>query len=51
LGLSICQSIVAAHEGEIRVHSVPGHGATFEVLLPAATARSAEVAQPIGAVV
>lgn len=51
LGLSICQSIVAAHEGEIRVHSTLGHGATFEVLLPAATSRSPDVAQPVGAVV
>lgn len=36
LGLSICQSIVEAHDGEIRAQSSPGHGATFEVLLPAA---------------
>ena len=35
LGLSICHSIVAAHDGEIRVQSAVGRGATFEVLLPA----------------
>jgi heavy metal sensor kinase len=35
LGLSICQSIVVAHGGDIRVTSVVDHGATFEVRLPA----------------
>lgn len=34
LGLAICKRIVAAHDGEITVHSVPGEGATFTVRLP-----------------
>ncbi|WP_239004712.1 sensor histidine kinase [Paenibacillus tepidiphilus] len=34
LGLSITKSIVEAHEGEIRVESRPGQGATFIVALP-----------------
>jgi len=34
LGLSIAQWIAHAHGGEIRVHSEPGHGATFEIWLP-----------------
>ena len=35
LGLSICHGIVKNHQGEIRVESQPGKGATFTVLLPA----------------
>jgi len=35
LGLSICYAIVRRYDGEIRVQSSPGEGATFEVVLPA----------------
>lgn len=34
LGLSICQSIVAAHDGTITVSSRPGEGAEFVVRIP-----------------
>lgn len=37
LGLSAVQGIVRAHNGALRVHSAPGQGTTFTVLLPAAT--------------
>jgi two-component system NtrC family sensor kinase len=36
LGLSISYGIVKDHNGEILVESVPDHGATFTVVLPAA---------------
>ncbi len=41
LGLSICQSIVAAHGGEIRVQSASGNGAVFTVSLPQAAGHAA----------
>jgi two-component system NtrC family sensor kinase len=34
LGLSICYGIVKRYDGEIRVESEPGEGATFQVVLP-----------------
>ncbi len=35
LGLAITHEIILAHGGEIRVHSEPTKGTTFEILLPA----------------
>lgn len=34
LGLSICKEIVHKYEGEIKVNSAPGQGATFIIFLP-----------------
>lgn len=34
LGLPIVQAIAEAHHGSVQVRSTPGHGATFEVLIP-----------------
>jgi PAS domain S-box-containing protein len=34
IGLSTCYHIIQAHKGEIRVHSTPGQGACFSVILP-----------------
>jgi signal transduction histidine kinase/ligand-binding sensor domain-containing protein len=36
LGLSICQSILEAHRGELRIDSEPGQGARFRMVLPLA---------------
>ena len=35
LGLPIVQAIAEAHDGSVRVHSASGHGATFELVIPA----------------
>ena len=34
LGLAVCQEVVQAHGGSIRVQSAPGRGSTFTVVLP-----------------
>jgi two-component system, OmpR family, sensor kinase len=35
LGLAITAAIVAAHHGRVELHTAPGQGARFRVLLPA----------------
>ena len=35
LGLAICQRLLALHGGSLQIDSVPGHGTTVRVLLPA----------------
>ena len=35
LGLPIVQAIAEAHHGSVLVHSASGHGATFELAIPA----------------
>jgi signal transduction histidine kinase len=34
LGLSISRRLIRAHGGHIDVHSMPGHGSTFNIVLP-----------------
>src|SRR5262249_39294460 len=46
LGLSLCQSIIAGHEGTLQVESAPGYGARFVVILPAAVEPSPEPPVP-----
>ncbi len=43
LGLSICQSIVAAHSGTISVESRSGAGAEFTVRIPLGEATVAQI--------
>jgi two-component system NtrC family sensor kinase len=38
LGLSVCYSIIASHNGRIEVDSALGAGTTFRILLPNAEA-------------
>jgi PAS domain S-box-containing protein len=42
LGLAGTLGIVRQHRGGIRVESAPGHGTTFEVVIPASVAKPAE---------
>jgi CheY-like chemotaxis protein len=46
LGLSTSFSIVAAHNGRIRVRSRQGEGTSFEILLPGVKALAASASQP-----
>lgn len=46
LGLATCHSIVTRHGGCIEAESIPGHGSTFHVYLPAAS-ETAAVQDPL----
>jgi signal transduction histidine kinase len=46
LGLSICYGIIKRYDGEIRVASEPGRGATFTVVLPARTSPPGSRVEP-----
>ncbi|HPD14639.1 MAG TPA: ATP-binding protein [Planctomycetota bacterium] len=43
LGLSLCERLVAAHDGSIRVQSAPGQGTTFRIELPLEPAHAARI--------
>ena len=47
LGLSVCQQVIAKHNGSLDVHSKVGVGTTFTVRLPLSTA-SDQLLQPAG---
>lgn len=47
LGLALCQDIIAGHGGSIQVASSPGHGATFQVMLPVGEVPPAAVTPPV----
>jgi CheY-like chemotaxis protein len=49
LGLPICQKIVEAHGGELRVRSEQGKGSVFTLLLPAAEGKVAQAPEPAAA--
>jgi two-component system, cell cycle sensor histidine kinase and response regulator CckA len=47
LGLAVVQGVVRAHGGAIRLMSAPGEGTTFQVFLPCAPQRTAEIRDAI----
>ena len=46
LGLSICRSVVEAHQGAIRYQSTLGAGTTLGAIMPLADARARPITQP-----
>ena len=46
LGLSLVDQIIRAHGGRVEVHSTPGEGSTFTLVLPAAGGEEAERPEP-----
>jgi two-component system NtrC family sensor kinase len=46
LGLSVCYSIVAAHNGRIEVDSALGAGSTFRIIMPNEQARGSQAPGP-----
>ena len=46
LGLAVVYGIIEQHEGWIHVESDPGHGAAFEIFLPALSITSEEEQVP-----
>jgi two-component system NtrC family sensor kinase len=46
LGLPLCLGIIEGHGGTIQVRSMPGHGTTFQVMLPVAEALAASPTIP-----
>ncbi len=46
LGLSVVHGIVDAHQGRLDVETAPGRGATFRVLLPAASGGGGATVEP-----
>jgi CheY-like chemotaxis protein len=46
LGLSVAHGIIAAHNGELKVNTTPGGGATFVITLPALKVTSVDTALP-----
>ena len=47
LGLSTVHGIVQQHGGELKVESLPGHGSTFELLLPRCVPRAVADEAPL----
>jgi PAS domain S-box-containing protein len=47
LGLAAAAGIVRAHQGGMKVHSVPGQGSIFQIFLPAVPAEIPEASSPL----